>query len=143
LTSPFSRRVAEGLKRRGLTLREFCRAVRIDASFFSKVLAGKRSPPVEEDVLRRIAAVLELDAAELVVSAGRIPSEWSGLANDKELFARVHAAATGEAAARKVAAPKAVEAAPEPVHESRHAAKRLPYGGGRKPADAGLAEELL
>jgi transcriptional regulator with XRE-family HTH domain len=142
LTTPFSRRVADGLKKRGLTLRELCRAVRIDPSFFSKVLAGKRSPPVEEDVLRRIAAALELDAAELVVSAGRIPAEWAGIVTDTELFERVHAAATGEAP-RKIPVSKAVEAEEEPLRESRHAAKRLPYGGGRKPADAGLAEELL
>ena len=136
--TPFSERVAAGLKRRGVTMRRLCRAVGLDPSFFSKVLSGKRSPPVEEDVLRRIAAELELDAAELIVSAGRIPAEWSGLCSDPDLFQKVHSAATGKAPS-PVRAP-AGRAAQE-LHDRRSSARadtRLV-----RPATAGLAEELL
>jgi len=96
--TPFSRMVSEGLRRRGMTLRQLCRAAAIDPSFFSKVLAGKRSPPAEEDVLRRVAAELALDAPELIVAAGRIPSEWGRLSTDRDLFRRVHSVATAKLA---------------------------------------------
>ncbi len=86
---PFSRLVVNTMKRRGLGLRELCRQVRIDPSFFSKVLAGKRNPPAEEEVLRRVATALETDAVELLVAAGRIPSEWSQLMTNRELLRRV------------------------------------------------------
>lgn len=94
---PFAGRVSEAMRRGGVTLRQLCRDVGLDASFFSKVLSGKRSPPAEEEVLRRVAERLGLDPAELVVAAGRIPAEWQGLWRDPELFRGVHAlAANGE-----------------------------------------------
>jgi transcriptional regulator with XRE-family HTH domain len=92
---PFAARVTAGLRGRGLTLRGLCREAGLDASFFSKVLAGKRSPPSEEAMLRRIAEVLELDAVELIVAAGRIPAEWRAILDDDELFRDVHARASG------------------------------------------------
>ncbi|MCX5797872.1 MAG: helix-turn-helix domain-containing protein [Elusimicrobia bacterium] len=92
---PFAARVAAGLRARGLTLRGLCREAGLDASFFSKVLAGKRSPPSDEALLRRIAQALGLDAVELIVAAGRIPAEWGALWEDAELFREVHARAAG------------------------------------------------
>lgn len=123
---PFAARVAAGLRSRGLTLRGLCREAGLDASFFSKVLAGKRSPPSEEALLRRIAQVLGLDAVELIVSAGRIPAEWSVLWEDAELFREVHALAAA-AAGRSRAGGRARP--PETVLES--------------PQREGLSEELL
>ena len=90
---PFAERVALGIARRGLTLRSFCRAVCLDPSFFSKVLSGKRNPPSEERILRRIAEILEIDAVELIVAAGRIPSEWRALWEDTGLFCAVNSLA--------------------------------------------------
>ncbi|MBI5241039.1 MAG: helix-turn-helix transcriptional regulator [Elusimicrobia bacterium] len=132
---PFALRVEAGLRGRGLTLRGFCRAAGLDASFFSKVLAGKRSPPSDEGMLRRIAEVLGLDAVELIVAAGRIPAEWSALWDDAVLFKEVHArASTGGrvtpmgpiACGRRPAGPRRP---PEPQTEI------LPHKG--------LSEELL
>jgi transcriptional regulator with XRE-family HTH domain len=94
---PFVERVEAGMRRRDLTLRGLCRLAGLDPSFFSKVLAGKRRPPSDESPLRRIAAALEIDAAELIVSAGRIPSEWRALWDDPELFREVHARVAGAA----------------------------------------------
>lgn len=79
------------MTRRGLGLRELCRRADLDPSFLSKVLAGKRNPPAEEDVLRRIAAVLETDPVEMLVAAGRIPAEWKLLTDNPELLRRVDA----------------------------------------------------
>lgn len=72
----FAKLIQEGMGRKGISLRELCRGVPLDPSFFSKVLSGKRSPPGEEAVLRRLASLLELDPARVIVSAGRIPSDW-------------------------------------------------------------------
>lgn len=98
----FSRLVAEAMARRGLGLRELCRQAKLDPSFLSKVLAGKRNPPAAEDVLRRMAAALDADAVELLVAAGRIPSEWKSLTTDAELLRRVDAMASSGASRRPV-----------------------------------------
>lgn len=90
---PFSRLVTDAMARRGLGLRELCRQAKLDPSFLSKVLTGKRNPPAEEEVLRRLAAALETDAVTLLVAAGRIPSEWRGLTTNRELLRRVDALA--------------------------------------------------
>lgn len=90
---PFTRLVVEAMKLRGLGLRELCRQAKLDPSFLSKVLAGKRNPPSEEDVLRRIASVLGTDAVTLFVAAGRIPDEWKSLHNNPDLLSRVDAMA--------------------------------------------------
>ena len=107
---PFAARVSEGMSRRGLTLRGLCREAGLDPSFFSKVLSGKRSPPSEEPVLRRIAQVIGIEAPELIVAAGRIPSEWRALWKDEDLFREVSLRVSGQA-------PRAAErrARPSPV----------------------------
>jgi transcriptional regulator with XRE-family HTH domain len=104
---PFARLVSEALARRGLGLRELCRRAKLDPSLISKVLAGKRSPPWDEDGLRRLAEALELDAAQLSVAAGRLPAGWEPLARDLELLRRVSALVSGQAARRPPAAPAA------------------------------------
>jgi len=85
----------EAMRERGLGLRALCREAGLDPSFFSKVLAGKRSPPAEETNLRKLAAALGVDAPLLIVSAGRIPLEWERLRADDGLFRAVHAMVTG------------------------------------------------
>ncbi len=96
---PFAEMVRRRMDSRGLGLRELCRGVDLDPSFFSKVLAGKRSPPSEDAVLRRIARFLELDACEVIVAAGRIPREWDRLWTDKPLMETVHRLCAGAGAA--------------------------------------------
>lgn len=91
---PFSRLVVAAMTRRGLGLRELCRRARLDPSFLSKVLAGKRNPPNAEDVLRRLAAALEIDPVELVVAAGRLPEKWKAMTVDSGLLRRVDAMAS-------------------------------------------------
>ena len=140
---PFASRVASGMRRKGLTLRRFCRDAGIDPSFFSKVLSGKRSPPAEEAVLRRIADLLGLDAAELIVAAGRIPSEWRALWADPELFREIHELATRAVPARAVPA-----AAPSQTGRAEGPARAVPAAApssmqGADPRRRELSEELL
>jgi len=132
----FSRTVSDAMTRRGLGLRELCRRADLDPSFFSKVLAGKRNPPSDEASLRRVAAALELNPVEVIVSAGLIPTDWGALWSDSELVLAVHAVATGQRTARRVPVP----AAPRPARgEAPSAPAALP---ARIPS-RGLSEELL
>lgn len=114
LVPPFAERVRRRMSERGLGLRELCRSVELDPSFFSKVLAGKRSPPSDDGVLRRIARLLELDACDLIVSAGRIPGEWSRLWTDRPLLDAVDRLCKSEALpASRAAAAGSGERPPE------------------------------
>src|SRR5579864_4813498 len=97
---PFSDLVEKRMRERGLSLRAVCREARLDASFFSKVLSGKRSPPSEEAVLRKLAAILGIDPIELIVSTGRIPSEWQPLFRDPAVLGSLARMATPGARAR-------------------------------------------
>jgi len=124
---PFSRIVIEAMKLRGLGLRELCRQAKLDPSFLSKVLRGERNPPAEEETLRRIAEILETDAVELLVAAGRIPSEWRSLTTNSELLRRVNAMASS-------AAPRVYQPAP-----SKSVSAHAPSSYTRKPFN----EELL
>jgi transcriptional regulator with XRE-family HTH domain len=120
------------MARRGLGLRELARRGGVDPSLLSKVLAGKRSPPSDEETLTRLAAALEIDAVELVVSAGRIPSAWSALWSDSALVRAVHRLASGRAEAAPVRPPSE---RPRPSRST----SRLP----ELPPSRGLSEELL
>lgn len=139
-SSAFARLVSAALARRGLGLRELCRRADLDPSFFSKVLAGKRNPPSEEDVLRRLAAALELDPVLVVVAAGRIPSDWDALGDDQDLLAAVHALATGRRAPARPAQPASLRRpapVPAPVRDSP------PHPASSQNRPRGLSEELL
>jgi len=120
----FSRLVSQAMARHGLGLRELCRRAELDPSFFSKVLAGKRNPPSEEEPLRRLAEALGVAPVELIVAAGRIPTDWSALWSDPELLQAVNAlAGRAERPLRRRALPVALVESPAPAR--------------------GLAEELL
>lgn len=124
-TLPFSRLVSGAMERRGLGLRELCRRAKLDPSFLSKVLAGKRNPPAEEDVLRRIADALETDAVELFVAAGRIPSEWNSLTTNSELLRRVNALASS--ASHRIPNPSPFKSVSNPKSSTPAAYTRKPF----------------
>lgn len=132
--SRFSAMVKLGMRDAGVTLRELCRKASLDPSFLSKVLAGKRSPPAEEEALRRLARALGVDPAELVVAAGRVPAEWRRLTEDREAFRLVHRLLTGQAV------PAAPSKAAERAKTAEESAERRPR---RRAELEAFAEELL
>lgn len=150
---PFAGLVRARMRERGVGLRELCRAVDVDPSYFSKVLADKRNPPSEEEVLRRIAEVLEMEAPRLVVAAGRIPAEWRRILKEDSLFRSVHhLAVAGTAAAsagnwapakpERKAPTSSKKAAPSrPAPPPRRSNWGSPRGGSRRPKELGA--ELL
>ncbi|OGS05767.1 MAG: hypothetical protein A3G41_02950 [Elusimicrobia bacterium RIFCSPLOWO2_12_FULL_59_9] len=107
----FRELVLTGLKRKNWSLRRLCRKVSLDPSFFSKVLAGKRNPPSEEHALRKIAEILSLPPARLMVAAGRIPSEWREKLSHPPTFQEIDARLAGVRETQAVA-PIAESAAP-------------------------------
>ena len=67
--------VVRKMDQKKISLRKVAREIGVDPSFFSKVLAGKRSPPSDEKVLRKLAKLLELDPLFLIISTGMIPAD--------------------------------------------------------------------
>jgi transcriptional regulator with XRE-family HTH domain len=74
-------------------LREFCLALEFDPSHWSKVERGLANPPKDQDVLARIAQLLDVKVGSddwtrltdlAALSRGRIPDD---LLKDKELLA--------------------------------------------------------
>ena len=78
--------IQAGMRRKGISLRELCRRCGIDASFMSKVFAGKRNPPAHDEILLSLASALEIKPSEMFISVGRIPGEWSRIRTDRHLF---------------------------------------------------------
>ena len=69
---------------KGITLREFCKLLEIDASNWSKVERGLLSPPQDEEKLRKIANVLDIEIGsetwkemqdKVQIDAGIIPED--------------------------------------------------------------------
>jgi len=115
--SAFAERVERGMRARGLSLRALCRELRLDPSFFSKVLAGKRNPPAEEEVLRRLALLLGLDPVELIVSTGRVPAEWQRRLEDPGLLEAVGRLVRGQGLSAPADHPRSqTPLAPPPAH---------------------------
>ncbi|MGO8762560.1 MAG: helix-turn-helix domain-containing protein [Desulfobaccales bacterium] len=88
----FGKFIKERRIKKGLTLREFCRLIEIDASNWSKIERGLLAPPRSEYKLKQIAEILGIplgsdswfemkDRAEL--DTGSIPKD---IRSDKELI---------------------------------------------------------
>jgi len=88
----FGKFIKERRIKKGLTLREFCKLIEVDASNWSKIERGLLAPPRSEYKLKKIAEILEIpvgselwfemkDRAEL--DTGNIPTD---IRSDKELI---------------------------------------------------------
>lgn len=88
----FGKFIKERRIKKGLTLREFCKLIEVDASNWSKIERGLLAPPKSEYKLKQIAEILEIpvgsdlwfemkDRAELDI--GNIPTD---IRSDKELI---------------------------------------------------------
>ena len=69
---------------KGISLREFCKRIEIDASNWSKVERGLLAPPQDEEKLRKIAQVLDIKFGSVLweemkdkanIDAGIIPED--------------------------------------------------------------------
>lgn len=78
------------IKNQRLSIRKVAKEIGIDASFFSKVLSSKRSPPTEEKVLRKLAKLLDVDPLLLIISTGTIPMELQPMMESPEFLKTIH-----------------------------------------------------
>ncbi len=92
------------MKARHLGVREVARRARLDPSFFSKILAGKRSPPSDDQMLERLARCLEMSPTALYVYAGRIPPACQAVFESPHTLAALEAGAVPEAWRHRVVA---------------------------------------
>lgn len=70
----FVKIITSRMKEKNMGVRQLARECGIDASFISKVIQGKRNPPTDEKIIKKIAAVLLIDPTMLMIYTGRIPS---------------------------------------------------------------------
>lgn len=70
----FGERARQIRKERGLSQRALAEACGIDFTYLSKIENSRIEPP-SEDVIRRIASSLDAEADELIVLAGKFPSD--------------------------------------------------------------------
>jgi transcriptional regulator with XRE-family HTH domain len=90
----FGEFIKEKRLHKGITLREFCRQLELDASNWSKIERGVMSPPQDEEKLKQLAKVLGIGLQSEVwqelkdkarIDAGSIPEDI--LSDEKTLNA--------------------------------------------------------
>ena len=75
MASALGERIRTSRLKRGMTLRELSRRVSKSPAFIVKLEKSTEIPAVSEDTLRRVAQELEIAADELIVLAGKFPSD--------------------------------------------------------------------
>jgi len=89
----FGNFVKESRLKKGFTLRDFCRAMKFDASNWSKVERGVLMPPKSSRVLRKIAETLGLkensDDWHSLFDLAAISFIPSGLVEDREVIQKL------------------------------------------------------
>jgi transcriptional regulator with XRE-family HTH domain len=70
----FGQRIRALRKELGLSQRDLAQRVGIDFTYLSKIENSRGEPP-SEAVIKRVATELRADAHELIVLAGKIPSD--------------------------------------------------------------------
>lgn len=71
-------------KETGMSQREVADKVKIDFTYLSKIESGLMYP--SEEVLKKLAKVLNADKDELITLAGKVPSDLSEVLKNKEIL---------------------------------------------------------
>jgi transcriptional regulator with XRE-family HTH domain len=69
MRAKFGELFGEARRRRGVTLRQIQQAIGYAPSFWSEIESGRRLPPSDEGVLRKISKFLDIKEAELIKAA--------------------------------------------------------------------------
>jgi transcriptional regulator with XRE-family HTH domain len=86
---------------RGITLNDFARTIEISPAYWSRIETGRENPP-KDGLILKAAALLNVPADLLFISAGRLPPDLQGdIAEVVRLYRREH----GEAAQRPPSLP--------------------------------------
>lgn len=85
----FVKVITSRMKEKNMGVRQLARACGVDASFISKVIQGKRNPPSDEKVIKKIASFLSVDPVMLTIYTGKIPSAMQPLLENELLVKRL------------------------------------------------------
>lgn len=75
----FGQKIKEARKAKNYSQRVLAKQIGIDFTYLSKIENNRSDYAPKEDVIRRLAEQLELDAEELIFLAGRIPESDTDL----------------------------------------------------------------
>jgi HTH-type transcriptional regulator, competence development regulator len=69
----FGQQIRQARKEKGYSQRDLAKLVGLDFTYLSKLENTRADYPPKEDVIRKLAEHLDLDAEELIFLAGRLP----------------------------------------------------------------------
>ncbi len=95
----FGVRLKQLRKQAGMTQRELANKVGVDFTYLSKIENGAMPPPSQKVILQ-LAEALNVDKDELIILAGKIPSDIVEILKKRETSQRLKAARTQEFGAR-------------------------------------------
>jgi len=87
----FGARLRQLRNQAGMTQRELAERVNIDFSYLSKIESGVVPPPSEK-VISQLAEALNADKDELIISAGKVPSDIVQILKNQETLQRLRSA---------------------------------------------------
>ena len=87
----FGPRLRELRKQTGVTQRELAEKVNIDFSYLSKIESGVVPPPSQK-VISQLAEALNADKDELIILAGKVPSDIVEILKNHETLQRLRSA---------------------------------------------------
>lgn len=135
----FARFIKKTIEEKHLSARRVARAAGIDPSFFSKILSGKRSPPSDEKVIKKLAKALGAEPVYMTFLAGRIPDEYRELfLNENFISSLRRAAGHPSGAVEKIPAKQPERPTAEPV-----VSRRCDPAGPSSPPQEDISEDLL
>lgn len=82
MVQKFGLRIRDLRKQADMSQRELASKVKISFTYLSKIESGAMDPPSEE-VIKKIAKVLDADKDELITLAGKVPSDVSKILRKK------------------------------------------------------------
>ncbi len=82
--SEFGQRLRDLRKQQGISQRDLASQVGINWTYVCKIETGQIAPP-SEDVIRRIAQVLDADANDLINASGKVPDGLKDVLEDNPL----------------------------------------------------------
>jgi transcriptional regulator with XRE-family HTH domain len=71
-------------KEKRITQRELADKIKVDYTYISKIETGALQPP-SEDIIIKIAKVLEVDAEQMIILGNKIPTKYKEIIVEDEL----------------------------------------------------------
>jgi transcriptional regulator with XRE-family HTH domain len=136
----FAKFIKKTIEDKHLSARRVARAAGIDPSFFSKILSGKRSPPSDEKIIKKLAKALGAEPVYMTFLAGRIPDEYRELFLNENFIISLRRAA-GHSSGSVERAP--LKQPDRPAASNDAALRSHESAGPSSPPQEDISEDLL